>query len=438
MNNNLSTPESVRELQRKLYLKSKKEKGFRFYALYDKVYRGDVIGEAWRRVKSNKGTAGTDGETIGEIKSKGEEEFLRELQKELKARVYQPKAVKRVWIPKGDGSRRPLGIPTVKDRVVQMAVKIVIEPIFEADFEDNSYGFRPKKSAHQAVGEVKKYLNWGLVNVVDADIDNFFNNIPHDKLMELVSGRIVDKWILKLIKMWLKSGVLEEGTIRKDDTGTPQGGVISPLLANIYLNKLDKHWKMMKYNSREGWNAHLVRYADDLMIFTNKGLENPLRVLKEKLQEMGLRLNERKTRKLSADRGSFDFLGFNIREIWNREKTKKFPLTIPSQKAVMSIRAKIRKITGKRPVKVTQVIQELNPVLRGWMNYFRVGNSVKSFQKIQHYTVKRIRRFSRRKQSKTGYGWKNISNSYLYGTLGLLYNLRVRLSPVKQLSFEGL
>lgn len=438
MNDNLTTPESVRNLQRKLYLKSKKEKSFRFYLLYDKTYREDVLREAWRRVKASKGTSGIDGETIERIEGEGVSEFLQEVQRELKAKTYRPKAVKRVWIPKRNGSRRPLGIPTVKDRVVQMAVKIVIEPIFEADFEDSSYGFRPKKNAHQATGEVKKYLNWGLVNVVDADIDNFFNNIPHKKLMELVSKRIVDKWILKLIKMWLKSGVMEEGNIKRNDTGTPQGGVISPLLANIYLNELDKHWEAMKCNSRRGWNVHMVRYADDLMIFTNRGLKKPLEELKKKLQEMGLNLNLKKTRILSADRGSFDFLGFNFRKIWNREKTKKFPLMIPSHRAIMNVKAKIREITKIRPVKVTQVIQEINPVLRGWMNYFRVGNSAEIFHKIQYYTVRKVRRFNRKKQGKTGYGWKKLPNSFLYGTLGLYYDQRVRLTPVKQFSFEGL
>lgn len=438
MTNNLITPESVRTLQRKLYLKSKKEKGFRFYSLYDKTYREDVLREAWHRVKANRGTSGIDGETIEKIEEEGVNRFLQDIRNELKAKTYRPEVVRRVWIPKSDGSRRPLGIPTVKDRVVQMAVKIVIEPIFEADFKDNSYGFRPKRSAHQATEEVKKYLNWGLVNVVDADIDSFFNNISHKKLMALVSKRIVDKWILKLIKRWLKSGVMEEGNIKRDNTGTPQGGVISPLLANIYLNELDKHWEVMKCNSRWGWNAHMVRYADDLMIFTNKGLKKPLEELEKKLHEMGLKLNSKKTRLLSADKGSFDFLGFNFRKIWNRDKTKRFPLMIPSHRAVMSIKAKIGKITRIRPVKVSQVIQELNPVLRGWMNYFRIGNSAEIFHKIQYYTVRKVRRFSRKKQGKAGYGWKKVPNSFLYGILGLYYDQRVRLSPVKQLSFEGL
>ncbi len=433
---NLKTLNKIRQLQRKLYLKSKKEKGFRFYALYDKVYREDVMKEAWRRVKANRGIAGIDKETI-EMIAEDEPKFLENLCYELKAKAYRPKAVKRVWIPKRDGSQRPLGIPTVKDRIVQMAVKIVVEPIFEAGFEDNSFGFRPKRSAHQAVREVKKYLNWGLVNVIDADIDNFFNNISHDKLLDLISRRIVDKQMLKLIKMWLKSGVMEEGIIRREITGTPQGGVISPLLANIYLNELDRHWKAMKYDCRKGWNAHLVRYADDLVIFTDKGLKQPLNALRGKLHEMGLKLNSEKTRVLSADTGNFDFLGFNFRKSWNRDKTKKFPLMIPSHKAVMSIKARIKEITRNRPVKVSCVVEEINPVLRGWINYFRIGHSSRVFHKIQNYTVEKIRRFVRKKQGNPGYGWKEISNGFIYGVLGLIYDQRVELSPAKSLSSKG-
>ena len=219
----LPTPNKVRELQRKLYLKSKAERKFRFYSLYDKVCRLDILKEAWKQVRENKGACGVDYETIGMIETNGVESFLKQLQKELIRKTYKPQAVKRVWIPKADGSKRPLGIPTVKDRLVQTAVKIVIEPIFEANFQNCSYGFRPKRSTHQAVKEVKKFLDWGLVNVVDADISDFFNNISHKRLLELIAQRIVDKQILRLIKQWLKCGVLEEGKIRKQITGTQIG-----------------------------------------------------------------------------------------------------------------------------------------------------------------------------------------------------------------------
>jgi group II intron reverse transcriptase/maturase len=417
----LETPDSVRNLQRKLYLKSKKEKNFRFYSLYDKVYRIDVLKEAWRKVKANKGSAGIDNETI-EMVAENAEGFLINIQDELKAKTYKPAAVKRVMIPKRNGGQRPLGIPTVKDRVVQMAVKIIIEPIFEADFEDNSFGFRPQKNAHQALGEVCKYLNYGLVNVVDADIDNFFNEIPHKELLDAIRVRIVDKWILKLIKMWLKSGVMKEGNIKKETTGTPQGGVISPLLANVYLNELDKYYEKM----RKSLHARMVRYADDLVILTEKNADIPLLRLKKKLSKMGLKLNSEKTKVLSAESESFDFLGFTIKKIWNRKRTKKFPLTVPSHKAVMSVKAKIREITRRRPVQVEQVIKELNPVLRGWMNYFRVGNSGKALRDVRYYAELRIRLFIRRNQGRRGYGWKEISKKYLLDTLGLYNNVRVK------------
>jgi group II intron reverse transcriptase/maturase len=310
-----------------------------------------------------------------------------------------------------------------------MAVKIVVEPIFEAGFAECSYGFRPRRNAHQAVGEVKKYLNWGLVNVIDADINDFFGKLNHKKLMEMISGRIMDKNILKLIKQWLESGIMEEGNIRKTTTGTPQGGVISPLLANVYLNELDRYWKKKGYSNRDGMNTHIVRYADDLVIFTNKGLEKPMLALKEKLQELGLNLNPEKTRTLSADNGNFDFLGFNFKQTWNRDKTKKFPLMRPSHRAEISVKAKIRDITKVRPVKVSEIVREINPVLRGWVNYFRVGNSRNSFSKIRHYTVKKIRRFIRKKQGRHGYGWNDLPNSFLYGDLGLFYDYNVQRLP---------
>lgn len=421
----LLTPNSVRELQRKLYLKSKAEKEYRFYSLYDKVCRLDVLVEAWKQVRANKGACGVDDETIEMIEVTGVESFVKQLQKELVRKTYQPQAVKRVWIPKANGSQRPLGIPTVKDRVVQTAVKIIIEPIFEADFQDCSYGFRPKRSAHQAIKEVRKFLNWGLVNVIDVDITDYFSNISHEKLEKLVAQRIVDKQILWLIKQWLKSGVLEDGKVRKQITGTPQGGVISPLLANIYLNVLDRKWQTKNYSERKGFNAHLIRYADDLLILTNKKTTEPMRILESELKQLGLELNNKKTRIISAEETNFNFLGFNFRKIWNRGRTKKWTLLIPSPKAQQVIRAKIREITQNRPVKVSDIVEKLNSVLRGWVNYFRIGNSSRIFNKIRGYTVMRIRKFIRRNQNRHGYGWKGIMGNFLYGTLGLYYDWRV-------------
>lgn len=267
----LKTPEEIRELQRKLYRKAKQEKEYRFYLLYDKVCRPDILSHAYRLVKANKGAPGIDGETFDSIEERegGAEKYLEEIAGALKRKDYKPQAVRRVYIPKAAGGKRPLGIPVIRDRVVQMAVKIVIEPIFEADFQDNSYGFRPKRSAHQAVEDVRNHLLEGKTEVIDADISKYFDTLPQDRLMQLVAQRIVDKQILKLIKMWLKAPIVEEREdgkkgYKRNDKGTPQGGVISPLLANIYLNVLDTLWAVKKVQERLG--ARLVRWIKPSMI----------------------------------------------------------------------------------------------------------------------------------------------------------------------------
>lgn len=421
----LGTPIKIRELQNKLYLKSKADRKYRFYSLYDKIYRKDILAESWKQVRRNKGACGVDGETIEMIEEKGVESFLEEIRTELIKKTYQPQAVKRVWIPKAKGGERPLGIPTVKDRVVQSAVKNVIEPIFEAEFQNCSHGFRPQHSAQQAVKEVVKYLNWGLVNVVDADISDFFNNISQKKLLEMIAKRIADGQILWLIKQWLKCGILEEGKIRKQITGTPQGGVISPLLANIYLNELDRNWLKKNYHKRNGLDAQMVRYADDLLILTRNKGTFVKQILEREIRKLGLELNEKKTKVISAEETGFDFLGFNFRKVWNRGRTKKFPLHMPTREAQKVIKAKIREATQNKPVKVTEVIKELNPIIRGWANYFRIGNSARIFSKIRGYTVMRVRRFIRRRQNRGGYGWKEIPNDFLYGKLGLYYGWRL-------------
>jgi group II intron reverse transcriptase/maturase len=415
----LLPPSKVRELQRKLYLKSKAERRYRFYSLYDKVCRLNTLEEAWKQVKRNKGACGVDNETIEKIEADGIKSFIEQLREELVNKTYKPQSVKRVWIAKADGKKRPLGIPTVKDRVVQTAVKFMIEPIFEADFQNCSYGFRPKRSAHQAVKEVRKFLLWNLVNVIDADISDFFNNISHRKLLELIAQRIADGQILKLIKQWLKCGVLEDGKIRSQVAGTPQGGVISPLLANIYLNVLDRNWKEKNCAEREGLNAHLVRFADDILVLTDKSTSEPLQILEIELKQLGLELNKEKTRMVSAEETVFDFLGFSFRKGLNPKKTRKAVYLFPSRKAQKIVMTKIKEITRNSPVKVTKVIENLNPVLRGWVNYFRIGNSGMVFNKIQYYTEMKVRRFIRRRQLKKGYGFKRMNEDFLHKILGL-------------------
>jgi len=313
----LKTPEKIRELQRKLYQKAKQEKEYRFYLLYDKVYRQDVLNHAYCLVKANKGAPGVGGETFESIgeRERGVEGYLEKIAGELKRKEYRPNPVRRVYIPKSDGGKRPLGIPVIKDRVVQMAVKIVIEPIFEADFQDNSYGFRPKRSAHQAVEDVQKHLLQGKTDVIDADISKYFDTIPHDKLMQQVAKRIADKNILKLLKMWLRAPVVDEREDGKkeykgNDKGTPQGGVISPLLASIYLNVLDTIWKIEKVQERFG--ARLVRYADDCVVLCKGEAERILKGVKAILNNLGLTINEAKTTVVDARQNSFGFLGFTI------------------------------------------------------------------------------------------------------------------------------
>ncbi len=431
---NLGTQESVRHLQQELARKSKSEPGYRYYSLYDKVYHLDILWESWQKVMANRGSSGVDKITVAEIKATGAEEYIKSIHEELKAKSYRPQPLRRVWIPKAKGKKRPLGIPTVKDRIVQQAARLVIEPIFEANFSECSYGFRPGRSCHQAAKEVVKYLNWGLVKVVEADIVNCFGSIPQQRLMKAVSLRIADGAMLKLIREWLKSGVMENGQYHKTTTGTPQGGVISPLLANIYLDALDQIWKKRKMSSSRGGNAHLVRYADDLVVLTDRSSKKSMELLKWIFGKLGLELHPEKTKELNAREEAFDFLGFNFKQQKNPKTGKWFCLMQPSQKAQMNLKEKIRAVTSSSELsKPGVVVQEkVNPILRGWVNYFRIGNSSRTFNKMRHFVVRRLRRFIRRRQGRHGYGWKKITSEYLYGKLGLFYNYEIiRYRPIQ-------
>ena len=421
----LETPEKIRELQRKLYRKAKQEKEYRFYLLYDKIYRMDILSHAYRLVRANKGAPGIDGKTFEQIEERGgTEKYLEEIAGELKRKDYKPQAVRRVYIPKTTGGKRPLGIPVIKDRVVQMAVKIVIEPIFEADFQNNSYGFRPKRNAHQAVDDVKNHLFKGRTKVIDADISKYFDTIPHDKLMQVVAKRVVDKQILKLIKMWLRAPIVEErGDGKKEckgsDKGTPQGGVISPLLANIYLNVLDTLWVVKKVQERLG--ARLVRYADDSVILCRGNTGRILKGIKRVLDDLGLILNEEKTCVVDARHGSFNLLGFTIGVKRSTRTGRTYPHIEPSKKAQQQIRSEIKRLTTEHysAVPTEVVIRRVNEVARGWVGYFRYGNCTKALVTLKRYLVYRMRIYQRRKHHYCSFGYKAYPDRYYFDSLGL-------------------
>ena len=423
----LKTPEKIREFQRKLHQKAKQEKEFRFYLLYDKVYRLDILSHAYRLVRANKGAPGIDGVAFEAIEKAegGAEKYLESISEELKGKTYKPMPVRRVYIPKSDGGKRPLGIPAIKDRIVQMAAKLVIEPIFEADFQENSYGFRPKRNAHQAIEDITLHLNKGYTQVIDADISKYFDTIPHDKLLKLVTKRIVDKHILKLIKMWLNAPVVEEREdgkkeYRGNDKGTPQGGVISPLLANIYLNVLDTLWKVKEIE--EKMRARLVRYADDFVVLCKGNTERILEGIKRTTNHLGLSLNEKKTRVVEAREG-FNFLGFNIKVVKNPKTGKTFPLTRPSKKSMKHIRAEIKAMTNRTQLALAEesIIKKVNETVRGWVGYFYFKNCSRDLQQLNEYLKERVRIYLRRKHRKVS-KYKAYPNRYLYETL-VLYKI---------------
>jgi group II intron reverse transcriptase/maturase len=405
-----------RELQRKLYRAAKRQRNRRFHALYDRIFRPDILRQAWEEVRRNGGSAGQDGVSIEDVEREGVEQFLREIEQDLKAGCYRPKPVLRVYIPKADGRQRPLGIPTVRDRVVQQACKMVIEPIFEANFQDNSYGFRPKRSAQQAVTVVKKALITGWW-VVDADIQGYFDNINHSMLMSLLKRRIIDRRVLKLIRQWLEAGVLENGIVNASEIGSPQGGVISPLLANIYLHVLDMFW-VERFSSL----GKLVRYADDFVIIcrTKHDAETAMQKVAQVMELLKLTLHPTKTRVVDMGQDGFDFLGFHFHKKKSKKSGKLLPYIWASPKSMMNIRRKIHFITERKRLSNTpdEVIKFLNMVIRGWRNYFRIGNCALKFQQLDRYIRYRLEQWIRAKLGSRGQ-WNEIAFRALITQLGL-------------------
>jgi RNA-directed DNA polymerase len=426
---NLGTPQSVRKLQRALYAKAKANPTYRFYALYDKIYRNDVLKEAWSRCRANDGSSGVDGQSFEGIESKGVERWLEQLAQELRTKTYRPQAVRRVYIPKADGKKRPLGIPTIKDRVAQMAAVIVLEAIFEADLTEEQYAYRPKRSAHDAVRKVHELLNRGYTEVVDADLKGYFDTIPHHELMKSVARRVSDAAMLKLVKAWLEMAVEETDergnkrrtTVNKDSgKGTPQGAPVSPLLANLYMRRFLLGWK------QQGWKqklrAHIVNYADDFVILCRQKAAEAQAQMARMMEKLKLEVNQQKTRICHVPEESFDFLGYTLGRCYRVKTGQAYIGTKPSKKRVLkfceSISQQTRGQTCRRDTE--ELVGELNLMLKGWANYFRLGSVSKAYESVDSHVRNRLRQWLRRKHKIRGRVETPFTDTYLYQQLGVI------------------
>jgi RNA-directed DNA polymerase len=411
--------DKVRKLQRALYLKSKQDKEVRFYSLYDKVWREDVLWEAWRRVKANKGAPGVDGKAIEAIVETGqEEEMIKKLKESLREKRYRFAPVRLVEIPKPKGGTRPLGIATVEDRVVQTAMKLVLEPIFEADFHDCSYGYRPKRDAKQASMAIREDLYNRAWGVVEIDFRLYFNSIPHRKLVKLITRRVADGSMLKLIKQTLRVGVRDRGQVVPTKVGVPQGSPISPLYSNIYLNLVDQLWHKRGYPEKLGATLH--RYADDAILVCRRSPQPVLAAFEAVAERMDLTLNREKTHVTRLADG-FDFIGFNFVKRKSPSSGKNTIYIFPAKSAQQKIRNRLKYFTSRRaPISPKEFLGMVNPMVTGWANYFRHTNASQAFRGLQRFVNVRFRRYLTQRSKGRGFGWKRYPNSKLYA-MGLVY-----------------
>ncbi len=416
----------LEEFREKLYVKAKTEPAYRFYVLYDKIHRWDTLVEALQQSKSKRGAAGVDGQSFEDIEQYGEGRWLKELQEQLQGKTYRPQAVRRVLIPKPGGGERPLGIPTIRDRVAQTAAKLILEPIFEADLRDEAYGYRPGRSAVQAVQEVHRELARGKTEVLDADLSKYFDTIPHAELMKCLARRIADQAVLSLIKMWLKVPVEqrdEQGRPRYSGgkgskQGTPQGGVISPLLANIYINRLLKVFAASGLEREHG--ARIISYADDFVVVSRKGAAEVLTQVRRWLEGLKLTLNDTKTRIVDAKTENFRFLGYELGPMMNKRTQRRYLGVRPSKKAKEHIRAKVSKALRRGRTERWEVIRdELNGVLRGWANYFAYGSPYATFRLVDIHVADRVRNLLRRRH-KLPRATSRFGYNEVHGSLGVL------------------